>query len=425
MHSSFTASAALLKSASASFGVPLIEGGAGVAKRRYQRGSLRVVGKREKKWEARWREDVITSEGTVQRLRRAEIIGTLKDYPTRKLALRELERRVAPVNRLDYRPKRISTFEEFSVLWLSRVASQYKPSTRAAAEGHIRTHLVPKLGSRIVCDIDGFDVQDLVSSIRVKVSKRAEKPTLPPSGKTVRNIIATLSMMHGTAVDWGLTDREWVKTVRLPEWVKPEIRHFTLEEAQRVINAAQEPFKTFFWLIAETGMRLGEVCALRPRDFRLELQVVTVRNSAWRSVHVGSTKSKRPRIFDLSPTLSGHLREFIGSKRSDEFVFARSNGTPWQGDHVVRDRLKPLLVSLGIPGAGAHAFRHLNASLMDELRTPDKVRAERLGHVDFNDVTLSIYTHAESKDHRSVAEQLGRLLAPVSLAEMQVDSKAV
>jgi integrase len=412
-----------LQSAPASSGAPLtLKGGADVAKRRYQRGSLRIVGTREKKWEARWREDVISTEGEVQRLRRADILGTLKDYPTRKLALRELERRVAPVNRLDYRPKRISTFAEFSELWLSRVASQHKPSTRAAAEGHLRTHLVPKLGTKIVCDIDSFDIQTLVSGIRVKASKKAAA-ALPPSGKTVKNIVATISMMHRTAVDWGLTDREWVKTVKLPEWVKPDIRHFTLTEAQRVINSAQEPFKTFFWLIAETGMRLGEACALRPRDFRLDIPVVIIRFSTWRSVHVGTTKSKAARTVGLSSVLAGHMRSFMAGKRDDEFVFARADGTPWQGDHVVRDRLKPLLKQLGIPAAGAHAFRHLNASLMDESRTPDKVRAERLGHIDFNDVTLSIYTHAESKDHRSVAEQLGKMLAPMSLAEMNVEAR--
>jgi hypothetical protein len=43
---------------------------------------------------------------------------------------------------------------------------------------------------------------------------------------------------------------------------------------------------------------------------------------------------------------------------------------------------------------------HLNASLMDQLRVPDKVRQERLGHLDFNDVTLSIYSHSESRQCR-------------------------
>ena len=388
-----------------------------MARRRYQQGTLKLIGKRLKKWQARWREDVVTPDGQIKRVRKNEILGTLKEYPTRRLAERELERRLSPINRLDYRPKRSSTFAEFAELWQTRVASQYKPSMRATVKSHLKTHLVPKLGGRLVGAIDAFEIQDFVSSIRVRTSKKA-KAVLPPSGKTVKNLVSTLSLMHASAVAWNLTDRDWFTGLVLPEWIKPEARHFTLEEARRVITSAEEPFKSFFWTIAETGIRLGEACALRPRDFRLDLGVVVIRWSAWRSVHVGSTKGKRPRIFDLSSDLADHLRTFMAGKGSDEFLFQREDGTAWQGDHVVRDRLKPLLQRLGINVAGAHAFRHLNASLMDQLRTPDKVRQERLGHLDFNDVTLNIYSHAESRDHRAVADQLGKMLAPTALAGM-------
>ncbi len=406
----------------ANSGLPLKGDFERMARRRYQQGSLKTVGTRQKKWQARWREDVVTPEGQVVRVPRKEILGTLKEYPTRRLAQRELERRLSPINRLDYRPKRMCTFADFAELWQSRVVSQYKPSMRATVKSHLNTHLIPKLGTKVVGDIDCFDIQDFVSAIRVKTSKKAERGTLPPSGKTVKNLVSTLSMMRSTAVAWNLTDRDWFAGLVVPEWIKPEVRHFTLSEAQRVINAAEEPFKTFFWIIAETGIRLGEACALRPRDFRLDIQVVVIRWSAWRSVNLGSTKGKRPRIFDLSPELAEHLRAFVAKKKDDEFLFARADGTPWQGDHIVRDRLKPLLEKLGINLAGAHAFRHLNASLMDQIRTPDKVRQERLGHLDFNDVTLNVYSHAESKDHRSVAEQLGKMLAPISLAEMPTEN---
>jgi len=48
-----------------------------------------------------------------------------------------------------------------------------------------------------------------------------------------------------------------------------------------------------------------------------------------------------------------------------------------------------------------------------------------LGHLDFNDVTLNIYSHAESRDHRAVAEQLGKMLAPMSLADMPTITKTM
>jgi len=69
-----------------------------------------------------------------------------------------------------------------------------------------------------------------------------------------------------------LTDRDWFTGLVLPEWIEREVWHFTVGEARSIINAANERFRTFFWIIAETGIRLGEACALRPRDFRVELR---------------------------------------------------------------------------------------------------------------------------------------------------------
>jgi hypothetical protein len=56
-----------------------------MARRRFQRGSLVLRGTRRKVWVARWREDVILANGSVQRVRNAEVLGTLQDYKTKRL----------------------------------------------------------------------------------------------------------------------------------------------------------------------------------------------------------------------------------------------------------------------------------------------------------------------------------------------------
>ena len=57
-------------------------------------------------------------------------------------------------------------------------------------------------------------------------------------------------------------------------------------------------------------------------------------------------------------------------------------------------------------GNGFHAFRHANATMMDRLGTPLKVRQEQLGHSDPR-ITQTVYTHVASEDSRRVAAQLG------------------
>ena len=68
--------------------------GKSMARRRYEQGQLSAV---KGSWIARWREDIITSNGEVRRVRRGTI-GNLKQYPTKRLAQRELDRRLKEVN---------------------------------------------------------------------------------------------------------------------------------------------------------------------------------------------------------------------------------------------------------------------------------------------------------------------------------------
>ena len=74
-----------------------IEGGT-MARRRFQRGSLFKRGKREKVWVARWWEDVINADGTMGRMRRSIVIGTVAEFTTRRLAMRAFSDRLRSLN---------------------------------------------------------------------------------------------------------------------------------------------------------------------------------------------------------------------------------------------------------------------------------------------------------------------------------------
>jgi site-specific recombinase XerC len=93
-------------------------------------------------------------------------------------------------------------------------------------------------------------------------------------------------------------------------------------------------------------------------------------------------------------------------------LFLGSEGRRLHPDNFVKRQLKPILKKLRFDGA-AHAFRHGNASLLDHLAAPIKVRQDRLGHADPR--TTMGYTHVIGDDHRKVAEQLGGFFAQVRL----------
>ena len=384
------------------------EPGGSLARRRHQRGSLfvRVIKAEDGSvlrtvWVGRWREDEIV-DGRTRRVRRSEVLGEKRegDLPTRALAKRRLEERLAVVNDPMYRARPSSTFAEFAKRWEALVVIQHKPSTQANLRSHLRKYLTPFFGRLTVRDVRPETVQQFISQIKA-------------SPKTVRNIYVTLQMMWKSARAWQYVAHDALDGVVLPKRRTPRRFFFTQDEVARILGAASEPHRTFYWLAAETGLRAGELCGLQLEDVDLEAGQVHVRQSAWRGKLQEPKTPNATRTLALSPNLIQHLGRFIASWRPNHqrLLFASRNGTPWDQNLFVKRKLRPLLEKLGISRAGLHAFRHFSASAMDRLNVPLKLRQQRLGHSDA-EMTLGVYSHVAKEDDVRIAAQLGEILDP-------------
>jgi integrase len=378
--------------------------GESMARRRFQKGSLFIRGKRVPKWICRWRDDVI-EDGRVRRIYRSEVLGTLEEFPTRKLAEREFQARLSMVNDPGYRARPTATFQQFASRWESTVLSQHKPSHQGTVRSQLRKYLIPFFGRLVLREIRTEEVQRFLSGVKA-------------SPKTVRNLYITIRSMWKAARTWGYVAHEICEGVVLPKSQRARRIFFTLEEVQRIIGAAAEPHKTLYWLAAETGMRAGELTGLRLDDLDFDGQLVHVRQSAWHGKIQSPKTENAYRAFALSPQLCLHLAGFLRTWRPNDLrlLFATKGGKPWDSNLVVKRKLRPLLQSLGIEGGGLHAFRHANETMMDRLSVPLKVRQERLGHSDPR-MTLGTYTHVASADDKRIAEQLGDLLSPTGIAK--------
>lgn len=176
--------------------------------------------------------------------------------------------------------------------------------------------------------------------------------------------------------------------------------------------ASKEPYRTFYGLAAETGLRPGELCGLTVADLDLERGMLQVHQSAWRG-KLGAPKTMDSlRVVELSPRACVHLRNFLVSWQPNDrrLVFATRNGTPWDQNMLLKRKFKPLLQALGITvprGDGLYILRHGNATLMSSFGAPQNLRQQRLGHAAGSPITESVYTHVISDDGKRVAAQLG------------------
>lgn len=178
---------------------------------------------------------------------------------------------------------------------------------------------------------------------------------------------------------------------KLPRNHKKKARFFTLKDVSRIIEASTGEHRVFYWLLAETGIRAGELAGLRLDDIAGEL--LTVNQSVWHGQVQTPKTNNAIRTLGLSPQLASLLWEQITRQRSKghAYVFSSENGTPLDMNVYRRRKLTKLLKSLGIRQAGFHAFRHFNVSLMDTLRVPLKTIQERIGHALTGSFTLDVY----------------------------------
>ena len=115
---------------------------------RYQKGSLlpKTGLPKNRLWIGRWREDVVQPDGTITRPYKWEVLGTTRDYPTRKLALRALEARLSTINSPTYRARRQQGLPSLRTGGRATVLSQHKPSKQNSIRSQLRRWLLPGWG---------------------------------------------------------------------------------------------------------------------------------------------------------------------------------------------------------------------------------------------------------------------------------------
>lgn len=228
------------------------------------------------------------------------------------------------------------------------------------------------------------------------------------SSATVRKMRGVLQKALDQAVGDGLVPRNAAKGIRLPQGKKKEIRPLYPDEARALLEAARgDRLETLYVLAVSTGLREGELLALRWEDVDLEGAVLRVSQTLTRDggkVSVGPPKTKNSRrtvgLTDGAvESLRGHLaRQLEGMERMGSLyrpgglVFANEVGGIVNPSNLRNRSLKALLKRAGLPPIRFHDLRHTCATLLLTRNVNPKIVSEMLGHASIA-ITLDTYSH--------------------------------
>jgi integrase len=277
------------------------------------------------------------------------------------------------------------TVEEVATRYIAHAERRgRKPSTCANIESETRVHLEPFFRGRSLDSIQSEDVLDLVGALEAKGL----------AVKTIRNIVATLSALFNFAQG---PRRRWVSTnpcagLELPAVPdQTEIRFLTLEEVDRLVAAArpgmfQRLDSALFLTAAMTGLRKGELVALRWRDVDWTVGRIRVRQNYVRG-EFGTPKSRRStRSVPMADEVGGELQRLLqgsGWQGDGDLVFAHpATGEPLPKANVTR-RFRSALRAAGLDDSHVfHDLRHTFGTRMAAAGVPMRTLQEWLGHRD-------------------------------------------
>ncbi len=264
----------------------------------------------------------------------------------------------------------------------------------------------------------------LAKLTRMDVQRALENLAPQLAASTRRESLVALRSAMRQAVAWDMLRRDPTLGIRAPRVPREEMRAWTAEEARRFLEAAgKHRLHALFVLALSTGMRVGEMLALRWEDvtgdrIHVRRSLGRVKGDPWihepktaagtRTVPVGNAVTAA-----LREHRARQLRERLAAGQTWEdngLVFCARRGKPLAS--VIPGRaLRKIAAEAGVRPIRMHDLRHTHATLLLRAGVSPKVVAERLGHTSVK-ITLDVYSHVLPDMQEAAVRALDGLLAP-------------
>ena len=376
------------------------------ARRHYhQSGSIYIQGTRKRSYILRYYQLESAVDGTFRKRRKAIHLGLVKDVGNKRQARLLADQKLRSINLGKIRVQSNRTLADFAEIeWTPTILPTLKFSTQRQYKFILKTHLLPELGRIGLCDLRREDLQTFLT----------RKTQTGLSWETVAHFRNVLSTILSAAVEWGYLSENVARLTKLPRRPPRKPRPFlTIEQVTSLLATINVPARTIVQLLVTTGVRIGEILALRWKNVDLENGILKIREAVYDG-HFGTPKTASS-IADLPlgpeaiGALTKHLKRMKEKSDPDKLVFANRKGGPLNAKNMLRRVLHPACDRAGIARIGWHGLRHSHATLLAAQGESPKLIQSQLRHSSVY-LALQLYTHQIPETQRGAVERLEKNL---------------
>lgn len=291
------------------------------------------------------------------------------------------------------------TFSWLASEWFESIKLHTKASTQNKYHNMLTNYILPEYGNQPFNAI----TYDFIESHCKFLLEAGGKKGNGLSPKTVSDVLAIIRNISKFAIRKGIYVACDASAVQIRQDVKP-MRVFSIAEQNQLCNHIlenPEPCNIGILVCLFTGLRVGEICALRWEDISYSDQSIYIHHTLQR-IQINQDHGAKTKVVVTTPKSTCSIRKIplpdeiskilVSNQKSSSGYLLTNDNYKFVEPRTMQNKFKKILNDAGIENANFHALRHTFATRCVELGFDVKSLSEILGHATVN-ITMNRYVH--------------------------------